>query len=64
MVAGEDVANLLHLIRFGKAASWLKIDDLRDALAMEDVMAAFDTHDKAQVCEHPAEVVEIDIGVR
>ncbi len=63
-MSGEDVANLLHLIRFGKAAAWLKIDDLRDAVAVKDVMAAFDARCKAQVSEHPAEIIKINIGIR
>lgn len=64
MVAGENVANLLHLIGFGKAAARLKIDDLRNALAMKDVVTAFDAQFKAQMRKHPAEILKIDVGIR
>jgi len=54
---------LLDLIRFGKRASRLEVQNLGDIRPSEDVVAALYPFGKAKSQKERAQVAEADIGV-
>lgn len=58
-VRHNDIADLPHLIRFGRAARlWLQVDDFSDAVFGEDVMPATDSLGEAQRQERAPQFIE------
>src|SRR5947199_4916065 len=61
---GDDYPAHLHdLVRFGLASPRLKVEDLRHAVARENVVATPDALDEAQMTQQTAEVLEADVVV-
>jgi len=60
----KDFTHLLDLIRFRQRAPRLKVENLRDAFPSKDVVAAFDSLNKAEPRKQRAEVAEADVRIR
>jgi hypothetical protein len=63
-MANDYLADLFHLVWFRFRASWLKIENLQDALFRENVMAASNSFIKPQMSKQCAQTCERDICVR
>ena len=63
-MAKNHCTDLFHLVWFGLGFSWLKIENLFNALFRKDVMTASDTFIKTQVPEQPTQIFERNVGIR
>ena len=60
----DDIPDLPNLVGLCLGALGLKVQDLRDALSREDVVATLDSLVESQVSKQTAERRERDVGVR
>jgi hypothetical protein len=60
----DGTADLLDLIHLGLTAAGLEVQDLRHAIAGEDVVVAPHTLDEAQMEQQGAKVIEAEVRVR
>lgn len=59
----DGTADLLDLIHLGLTAAGLEVQDLRHAIAGEDVVVAPDTLDKAKMEQQGAKVIEAEVRI-
>ena len=64
VITVNDCPNLFHLIRFCLGLLWLKVQNLRDVIARENMMITSDTLHKPQMLEQATKVEKRDIRVR